>query len=1327
MTERLPLPLSTAQRGMWVGQQIAPAGAIFNIAEAIELHGAIDPTTLREALRRVTQEMETLRTRIVQQSGLPRQIVLPAFEDEIALRDVSGDANPRDAALDWMMAELSEPFDFETSPLWVSAVIRVSDAHWFWYHRAHHIILDGFSGGMVVQRVAELYSALRQDRAPADVAYGTLGSLIETEAAYRASERCAKDRAYWMARMANLPEPATLAVRDAPPIGGLRRATAFLSQAVVDRLRERIKGLNVSLPQALIALVAAYYQRMTGVDDLVFGLPVTARASGVMRRAPGMVANAVPIRLSFTDATTAESLFAQTARAVREALRHQQYRYEDLRRDLGLLNQGRQIARLSINIEPFDYELTFDGVRATPHNLSNSQMEDLTVFVYDRSDGNGLRVDLDANPGLYSVADLEAHKRRLCRLIDIVTDRIDAPLADLDILDQTERLLLSVGWNNTADPTPVADVPTLFARQAAAMPDRTAILFDRHADRTLSYYEVDRLSLTLARRLAVQEIGRGDVVAVCLPRSDLLPVALLGIMRAGAAYLPLDPDGPADRLSLMLDDASPACVLTTRAYRARFDEVGITCLFLDDAQHADPGCDPGPVALPQADPAATAYILFTSGSTGRPKGVEISHANLANFVAGMIDLLRPSRFDRLLSVTTVIFDIAGLEFFLPLCVGASLVIADGETVRDPAALGRLVARHAISLLQATPSFWRMLLTDRSISLDTVHALVGGEALSAELAERLLARTRAVTNLYGPTETTIWSTAMRLTANDIAPPPIGRPIRNTTIRILDQRRRPVPVGVTGTMHIGGAGVARGYLNQKALTADRFIADPFGRPGDRLYNTGDLARWRTDGVLEYCGRADQQLKIRGHRIEPGEIETHLARHDDVLEAAVVARPDPTGEPALVAYVVASETGAVDAAILRRHLAERIPGYMMPALILFLDAMPQTANGKLDRKALPPPSWDRASLDRRAPTPPRTEIERRLVVIWQDILNRQDIGIHDNFFELGGDSLSGADLIVTVSTAFSQEIPFSLLFRTSTIAGLAALLEGGTGGGMLDMLLPLKMDGDAAPLFCVHPVIGLGWPYAALLRHLPPGRPLYALQAASLRGADRQPDSIEQMAAQYLAEIRRVQPHGPYHLLGWSLGGLVAHAMAAQLQDAGETVARLVLLDSYPFAAAHPDRALSIERQIELALAFLGLRPDDADYPRDMTALADYLCHAYDLMGQPVVQAVLRTESDLMTTLGRTVQHNLSLAQRYVPRKIDAETMFCNAAAGRTERMHEILRYSAEVWRPLVRSLVVHDIDCHHQDILSAEPARHVGTLLRGCLVDGNATHVMVESGD
>lgn len=1297
------MPLTTAQRGIWVGEKISPPGTVFNIAETIEILGAIDPRILAAALRALTAEMETVRVRVGERNGVPVQVIQSEFTDAFPLIDVSGAADPRAAAHAAMMAELTKPVDFDRDPLWVGRIYKAAEDHYFWYHRSHHIIMDGFTGGQVARRAAELYTAIAEGREPEPHNFGRLSTLVESEIAYRQSDAYVKDRAFWAERLAGLPEPVSLARRHRPSSGGLLRETAHLPAASATKLREMVRGTGISLPQVLISLVAAYYFRITGAPDLVLGLPVTARPSGVLRRVPGMVANAVPIRLAMSADMTMETLCQQTARRVREALRHQRYRYEDLRRDLGLMMPHQQIAWIGVNIEPFDYALRFGEHPAIPHNLCNGSIEDLMVFIYDRGDNQDLRIDFDANPALYDAPELADHARRLLRLVEAVTADPAAPIGSFDLLGPAERERLLYGWNATASEAAAPSLPALFARQATRTPDAVAVRVDDAAGTTLTYRDLEARSSRVAADLIAQHIGVGDIVAVALPRTAALPIGLLGILKTGAAYLPLDYAGPAERLTAMLEDAHPVAVLTTPEHAHLFGRRGIPCLFVDPA--ASPQRD-GALLFAGHRPAAdqTAYVIYTSGSTGRPKAVEVTHGNLANFLAAMRQELAPTAADRFLAVTTATFDIAGLELFLPLTVGAQVVVAQTETIRDPLALHRLVREAEITVMQATPSLWRILLANPDVSLVGVHALVGGEALPAELARRLLHLADRVTNLYGPTETTIWSTCARLDMDALDPPPIGRPIRNTRVYVLDERRAPVPTGIAGELYIAGDGVAKGYLHRPELAAERFLRDPFSAAGGRMYRTGDRVRWRDDGTLEFLGRADQQLKLHGFRIEPGEIESHIARYAGVEQVAVVGVAPPHGDMRLVAYVVPTEGSPPDIALLREHVAARVPDYMVPSAFVLIQALPLTPSGKLDQKALPAPALvagDRAE--------PQTPTQATLATLWAQVLGRDDIGIHDNFFELGGDSLTAAELVAAMAAQFDFDIPLGNLFHASTIAGLASLLDEGRRQNPLDVVLPLRPVGDLPPLFCIHPIIGLGWPYASLLPHID-DRPVYALQARSLaRAAEPANDSIEAMAADYIVQIRRIQPHGPYHLLGWSLGGLIAHAMAGQLREAGETVAFLGLLDAYPFTGGADIDTIPEAERVRVVLGFLGL-PEAAGMPTTVDGLAAHLCQAYDLMSEPGIRAILRADPGFLGRMTETVRHHLAIAQRHVPQPVEADMLFVQATGTGTDGLEGVLDHSAQAWDGLISGkLTVHDIDCHHQEMLSPAIARRFGPIV------------------
>jgi nonribosomal peptide synthetase DhbF len=1034
------LPLTTAQTGMWLAQKFMP-DTEFNLAEALEIHGPIDPALLQAALRQLTQEAETLRIRFVEGIDGPRQIVRPRYDGDIPFVDFSAEADPRQAAGQWMKADYNRPLNLLTDELWFSAVLKITPDVFFWYHRAHHIVLDGLSGGLCARRVAELYTALVEDRAPTDeTAFGALPDLLAEEAGYRGSERFARDRQYWMERFADTPPPITLSDRKVGAPGPLRDQSAMPAETVA-ALRRLAQSVGASLPQTLIALTTAFLHRMTGVEDLVVGLTVTARANGRMRRTPSMLANAVPLRLKIAPGMSMLELIRQVGTEVRQCLRHQQYRYEDMRRDLALLPNNQQLFTMLVNIEPFDYDLRFGGHAMTPHNLTNGSTNNLGIFIYDRGDDKGLHIDFDANAALYTPDDLAGHRGRLLRLIEAITREADQPVGGIDILAAPERQQLVAGWNQTDHPVPHTTLTALLENRARISPASLALMFE---DATLSYAELNARANRLARLLTARGAGPEQIVAVALPRSVELVVSLLAILKAGAAYLPIDPDYPADRIAFMLEDARPVTVLTSTELAA-IVPTGTDLLVLDtvEAAVALAGTDDADLAAADRAPLTPlhpAYVIYTSGSTGRPKGVSVSHGAIVNRLQWMQAEYGLTADDRVLQKTPSSFDVSVWEFFWPLIEGATLVVARPGGHRDPAYLTRLVREAGITTIHFVPSMLRAFLQDPEVAgCNGLRRLFcSGEALAEDLQTLFHATlTVPLHNLYGPTEAAVDVTYWECRRDaEPGPVPLGRPIWNTQLYVLDAGLQPVPAGVTGELYLAGINLARGYLNRPGLTAERFVANPYGEPGSRMYRTGDIARWRPDGILDYLGRADHQVKIRGFRIELGEIEAALAGHPEIDQVAVIAQADPSGDNRLVAYVVPVPGADVDPAALRRHLGQALPDYMVPAIFVKLDAMPLTPAGKLDRRALPAP--ERQDSTNADYAPPRTPTEVTLARLWQETFGLDRIGIHDSFFELGGNSLQVTQLVAKLRRVFAVDLPLGTIFEVSTIAGLAERID-------------------------------------------------------------------------------------------------------------------------------------------------------------------------------------------------------------------------------------------------------------------------------------------------
>jgi amino acid adenylation domain-containing protein len=712
-------------------------------------------------------------------------------------------------------------------------------------------------------------------------------------------------------------------------------------------------------------------------------------------------------------------------------------------------------------------------------------------------------------------------------------------------------------------------VHRLVEAQAARSPDALAVV---SAGRRLTYRQLNTRANRLAHHLRRLGVGPEVLVGISLYRSADMVAALLAVLKAGGAYVPLDPAFPRERLAYMVRDARAAVLLTERRLADSLPEHAARVVCIDgDWDTPDLGED---------DPAGgagddnLAYVLYTSGSTGNPKGVEVGHRALANLLLSMKERPGLGPRDTLLAITTLSFDIAALEIYLPLIVGARLVVLPQEVVSDGPRLLEQMLAPEVTVMQATPATWRLLLTAGWQPGKPLKVLCGGEALPRGLANQLLDRAACVWNVYGPTETTVWS-ALHLVEGRDGPVPIGGPIANTQLYLLDDQFRPVPRGEVGELYIGGTGLARGYRNRPGLTARAFFPDPFGgEPGARIYRTGDLARELPDGTIECLGRVDHQVKVRGFRIELGDIEAALGKHPAVREAVVVAREDSPGDKRLVAYVTPARTPTPTPTELRRFLLQKLPGYMVPSAVVALDRLPLTPNGKVDRRALPAPTYSRDGDDDFVA--PRDEQERRLTAVWEKVLEIRPIGVRDNLFELGVHSLTGGRLLAETEKALGVRLPPGVLFQAPTVEQFAELVRQQPGPSRFTSLVPIQPHGSRPRLFCVHGGAGTVLLFHELAARLGNDQPLYGLQQKGLYGGDPPHATVEEMAAHYLQEMRAVQPAGPYLLGGYCFGGIVAFEMAQRLREQGEEVGLLVLFNapSPPYIRRHQGRVMVLK---------------------------------------------------------------------------------------------------------------------------------------------------------
>ncbi|MGW0890423.1 amino acid adenylation domain-containing protein [Saccharopolyspora sp. NPDC002578] len=1033
------LPLSAAQAGIWFAQALDRANPIYNTSEYVEIHGPVDPELFADALTRVLAEADTLRIRVVETEDGPRQLIDRPWEPSLPVVDVSGDADPMSAALRWMRGDLAEQVDLAVGGpegrLFTAALLKPADDRWLWYQRIHHVAIDGYGFSIVLRRVAEVYTALVAGDEPGRSPFGPLESLLEAERDYRASEKFERDAEFWRERFADRPEPGTLAGRSGRTARTFLRRAADVDSGAADALAGAAQDSRTIWPDALIAGFAAYLHRVTGQREVVLGLPVMGRLGSAASRVPGMVVNVLPLRLSVAPDSTRDELVVQVAKAVRQVRKHQQYRGEDLRRDLRLLGTDRPLFGPMINVKAFDYDLCFGEHSATVHNLAAGPVDDLTVSVY--TVGTGMRFEFDANPDLYTADEISAHQDRFLRFLSRFAEA-NGTVGEVDLLSAEERRLVLDEWNGGpvgADRTGMT-LPDLFEDQVRRTPEAVALTW---GDERITYTELDARANRLAHCLIDHGVGPEQLVALALPRSAELVVSVLAVLKAGAAYLPLDPGNPASRIAYIVADSEPAMLISDTAHHANLP-ADIPRLLLDDpagaaeiAEHSqrDPrGGERGPLTSDHA-----AYVIYTSGSTGQPKGVVIPHHNVVRLFTATDPWFSFGAQDVWTLFHSYAFDFSVWELWGALLHGGRLVVVPHEVSRSPQEFLGLLARERVTVLNQTPSaFYQLIEADRNapeFELALRYVVFGGEALDLSRLDDWYARhpdDPKLINMYGITETTVHVSYVELDPELVARRDgslIGRGIPDLRVYLLDENLHPVPPGVIGELYISGEGLARGYLGRRALTASRFVADPFGEKGARMYRSGDLARWRSGGLLEFVGRADHQVKIRGFRIELGEIEARLAAHPQVTQAAVVAREDQPGDHRLVGYAVS----AAEAAELRSHLAAELPDYMVPSAVVLLDALPLTPNGKLDAKALPAPDFAPQAAGRG----PRDAVESVLCRLFGEVLGVPEVGIDDGFFDLGGHSLLATRLLTRVRGELGVELSIRTLFDHPTVAGL------------------------------------------------------------------------------------------------------------------------------------------------------------------------------------------------------------------------------------------------------------------------------------------------------
>ncbi len=1238
-TDGNPVPLSFAQQRLWFLDQLDPGSSLYNIPAAVRLCGPLDSAALERSLQEIIRRHEALRTTFPSGDGQPSQVIEEAIEFHLPLVDLRELPEPaRESEARWLaQEEATRPFDLSRDLMLRGRLLRLGEQEHLLAITQHHIASDGWSIGVFWGELAALYEVFSNglpSRLPdLPVQYA---DYAVWQRQWLQDEVLNQQLAYWKKQLAGAPAVLDLPTDFPRPIVQRNRGAGqelVLGQELTQALKKLSRQEGATLFMTLLAAWQVLLSRYSGQEDVVVGTPIAGRSRTELEGLIGFFVNALALRTDLSGNPTFRELLERVRHVTLGAYAHQDLPFEKLVEEL---HPERHLSHsplfqviFVLQNAPRDAR-ELRGLSISPVEVATTSSKlDLTLFLHEAADG--LRGMLEYNTDLFesaTITRLLGHFHAL--LAGIVTDP-ERRIGDLPLLTEAERHQVLVEWNQTAGDYPrTTCLHELFEEQVERTPKAVAVIYE---EQQLTYSELNARANQLARHLQTLGVGPETLVAICVDRSVEMIIGLLGILKAGGAYVPLDPTYPQERLAFLLKD-SQAPVLLTQSHLLGALPVGrARAVCLDDRQAVIERESVEDLSR-TAERNNLAYVIYTSGSTGAPKGVQIPHRAVVNFLHAMACKPGLREQDTLLAVTTLSFDISVLELFLPLSVGARVAVVSRDVASDGGRLSAEIANSGATVVQATPATWRLVIDAGWQGRQGLNILCGGEVLPSLLADQLCARCDSLWNVFGPTETTVWSTVHHVVPGPgTGSVPIGRPIANTTTYILDKHGHPVPVGASGELYIGGAGLARGYLNRPELTAEKFVPDPFNKDAAaRLYRTGDLVRRRADGNLEYLGRLDQQVKLRGFRIELGEIEAVLAGHPHVRQAVVLLREDRPDDKRLAAYYAPTNPESKpSAADLQAFLITKLPEYMVPTAFVALDALPVTPNGKVNRKVLPAP--DPLGPEREADrVAPRNAAEVQMTALWAGLLGVERVGIHDNFFLLGGHSLLAAKLIAQARACFDCELALRDLFEAPTVSGLLALMkrqpsstrpERPPHGRELfirgqaidpDPFVDIIRNGEGKPaLVCV----GNAWPIPLMLERMPASVPVLLLK---LDGTHLWPPRYLTLDEQVRVYVEALENHFTPRsavLIGFSYGAFLAYRLASALQERLWTEVNVVLVEPsvperyWPFWTRFRRtlRRLRAPLRIRSRLASLAGRPPPAPPRFDPD---DEMCRWYAMIG-------------------------------------------------------------------------------------------------------------------
>jgi amino acid adenylation domain-containing protein len=1164
-------PLSNNQQGLWILNELMPGATVYHSPTAVRLTGKLNEAALRQALDAIIARHDALRTTFVVIDGEPMQKIASHLALEMPLVDLSAwPEETREAeAQRLLQKEVGTPFELSKGPLIRGLLVRLSDEEHILVVTMHHIVTDGWSMGIFHRELSELYQAfLKGEPSP-------LADLPIQYADYAAWQRgwCEGEvypsqLAYWQKQFETLPAVLELPTDHPRPNAQAYRSfrgarhTITLSKQLTSDLKRLCQKENVTLFMALMAAYQVLLHRYTGEEDIVVGTPIAGRQIAETEGLIGLFINTLAVRTDLSGNPSFAELLKRVKEVALGAYGHQDLPFERL---VKALQPERMLAHnplfqvLFVLQSEETLPLQLPGLVARHFRIDHVMANfDLTLDIVESK--QQLVFLFESNADLFESETIERMLEHLRILLEGAVANPNSAVSALPMLSESERKKLLVDWNDTATDYPAHKcIQDLFEQQVNDRPDAVALV---SADGEMTYREVNARANQLAHYLRSRAIVPDTRVAICLQRTPEMVITLLAILKASGAYVPLDPAYPRARLQLMLEDSRARVLLTERSLLGNLPTAAAEVICLEELREEIASQSEQNLSI-ETTASNLAYVMYTSGSTGKPKGVAVSHRNVVRLVKNT-NYASFSPDEVFLQCSTISFDAATFEIWGSLLNGARLALLPAGTP-SLTELGQALKRYQVTTLWLTAGLFHLMVDNHLDDLRGLRQLLaGGDVLSVPHVRKVYAELDGcrLINGYGPTENTTFTCCYPV--KDLSrvngSVPIGFPISNTSVYILDRHLNPAPVGVPGELYIGGDGLASGYLDRPDLNAERFVRNPFADDsGARLYRTGDLVRYQATGEIEFIGRIDNQVKVRGFRIELGEIEAALDEHPSVREAVVVARKDE-GDKHLVAYLTAREGREVVADELRDFLQQRLPDHMVPSIFVVLESLPLTPMGKVDRNALPatngfqlrPPKQFAAAGD---------ELELKLTRIWEKVLAVRPVGIDDNFFDLGGHSMLAVRLFAQIEKDFGRNLPLATLFQAPTIKQLARVLREDGWRAAWSSLVMIQGGNRRTPFFCVHAAGGNVLEYRDLARRLGPDQPFYGLQAKGLDGKQEPLTSIKEMAAHYLKEIREVQSDGPYLIGGRSSGGTVAFEMACQLEAEGQEVALLALLDTYP----------------------------------------------------------------------------------------------------------------------------------------------------------------------